>query len=220
MEVNEILEEFRYNRGRLPREAILAAIEKRDEIIPHPLRTIEETTARAEELAEHETYMAHFYALYLLAQFREKRAYPRIARLFSLPGDVCDRLTRDFTTESLACFGELLREKLDWDLESPDGELLTFVVYHACDLSPREIYEDIERAYEGGLVWEGFVDLESVQGHVRRGEEASLKALPERYSFIKVTAALRCHEGHRATAGFSAHSARFFSRSGLPRDLG
>jgi len=32
--------------------------------------------------------MLHMYALYLLAQFRERAAYPLVVKLFSAPGDL------------------------------------------------------------------------------------------------------------------------------------
>src|SRR5437867_6522468 len=101
MEVNKILEAMRYNKGRFAREATQAAIEKREEITPHLLRILEETIEYAPRLAEDPTYIAHIYALHLLAQFRECRAYPLIARLFSIPGEVVDALTGDFVTEGL-----------------------------------------------------------------------------------------------------------------------
>jgi hypothetical protein len=45
--------------------------------------------------------MAHLYAMFLLAQFRETRAYPLVLRLASLPGDLLDSLCGDFITEDL-----------------------------------------------------------------------------------------------------------------------
>jgi len=101
MEVNEILAGIQHNNGRFAREAVLAAIEKREEITPHLLRILEQTIESAEELAEDPCYMAHLYALHLLAQFREKRAYPLTAQLFSIPGEIVDELTGDFLTEGL-----------------------------------------------------------------------------------------------------------------------
>ena len=101
MEVNEILDAIRHNKGRFAREATLAAIEKREEITPHLLRILEETIEQAHKLVEDPSYMAHMYALHLLAQFREGRAYPLVARLFSIPGKVVDDLAEDFLTEGL-----------------------------------------------------------------------------------------------------------------------
>jgi uncharacterized protein DUF1186/SEC-C motif-containing protein len=101
MEVKEILEEFRQDDTRFPREAMLGAIEKREEIIPHLLQIIEETIARAGEIADDPSNMAHLFALYLLAQFRERRAYPSIIRLFSLPAETVDQIGVDFLPAGL-----------------------------------------------------------------------------------------------------------------------
>jgi hypothetical protein len=101
MEVKEILEQFQFNRGRFAREAVLAAIERREEITPRLLQIVEETTSRAEELAQQKDYFAHLYAFHLLAQFRERRAYPMITKLFSLPGEVVEPLAVDFIDDGL-----------------------------------------------------------------------------------------------------------------------
>lgn len=50
---------------------------------------------------EHDNYMLHLYALYLLAQFRERRAFPKIIELISLPPNDVDSLLGDVITESL-----------------------------------------------------------------------------------------------------------------------
>ena len=52
MEVHEILEEIKYNRGRFARKAVQAAIEKPDEITPHLLRILEQTIEHVQEIAE------------------------------------------------------------------------------------------------------------------------------------------------------------------------
>jgi hypothetical protein len=39
------------------------------------------------------------YAMYLLAQFRERAAYPMLVKLFSTPGDVCFDVAGDLVTE-------------------------------------------------------------------------------------------------------------------------
>jgi hypothetical protein len=57
--------------------------------------------------------MAHLYAMFLLAQFRETRAYPIVVRFASLPGDLQYSLCGDFITDDLGqvlasvCGGEL-----------------------------------------------------------------------------------------------------------------
>jgi len=85
----------------------------REEITPELLRILEETVDRAAQLDAEGDYMAHLYAMFLLAQFRETRAYPLVVRFASLPGDLVDSLCGDFITEDLGqvlasvCGGEL-----------------------------------------------------------------------------------------------------------------
>jgi len=45
--------------------------------------------------------MAHLYAMFLLAQFRETHAYPLVVRFASLPGNLLDFLCGDFLTMDL-----------------------------------------------------------------------------------------------------------------------
>jgi hypothetical protein len=99
--VAEILEELRLNRGYFPREAVEAAIERREEMVPELLRVLDEAAERPEELLEEPAAIGHLYALYLLAQFREPAAFPRIVRLVSLPAEVEDELTGEVATEGL-----------------------------------------------------------------------------------------------------------------------
>lgn len=99
--VPEILEELRLNRGYFPRAAVEAAMERRDEMVPELLRILDEAAERPEELLEEPAAIGHLYALYLLAQFREPAAFPRIVRLFRLPAEVEDELTGEVATEDL-----------------------------------------------------------------------------------------------------------------------
>lgn len=101
MELAHILEELAYDMGELPREAIEAAVAKRHLITPHLLQILEDAIDRIDALVEDECYQGHVYALYLLAQFREPRAYPLILRLFSYPGQIPHQIGGDVLTEDL-----------------------------------------------------------------------------------------------------------------------
>ncbi|HEY6845736.1 MAG TPA: DUF1186 domain-containing protein [Terracidiphilus sp.] len=114
MQTAEILDQLERLRGKLfPKEAVDAAVERREEITPDLLRILDDTANRAEQLKADYAYMAHYYALYLLAQFREPRAYPLVVRLASLPTSVVDGLLDHFLTEGLdsvlasVCGGDL-----------------------------------------------------------------------------------------------------------------
>lgn len=114
MEIAHILEELAYDMGELPREAIEAAIVKREHMIPYLLNILEDAVLRVDEVIEHDNYQAHLYAMYLLAQFRERAAFPLILKLISYPGDT-----------PYAVLGDVLTEDLSRILASVCGEELT-----------------------------------------------------------------------------------------------
>jgi len=113
LEIKEILSRLEYNTGTFPYEAIEETIEKKEEIIPELLRILEKSEENIYSIKEKPYYFAHIYAMFLLAQFREKRAYLLIKKLFSHPGDIIKPITGDFTIESLPrvlasiCHGDL-----------------------------------------------------------------------------------------------------------------
>ena len=102
MDIAQILEELAYDTGELPREAIESAIAKREIITPHLLKILEEALVQIEEIIEQDNYQGHLYAMYLLAQFREERAYPLIIKLLSFPGDTPHAIAGDVLTEDLS----------------------------------------------------------------------------------------------------------------------
>src|SRR5215831_15622285 len=100
MDVPEMLQQFATTTGTFPREALAQAIAQREAITPALLRVLAEAQHNIEHLRESE-YMTHIYAMYLLAQFREPRAYPLIVEFFSIPGDIALDTTGDVATEDL-----------------------------------------------------------------------------------------------------------------------
>lgn len=102
MTVPEILKELEPYTGRFPKKAMRAAIEQREAITPELLKVLETCAEDPVGFAKREDYMLHSFALYLLAQFRETRAYPLAARILSAPGEVCFALFGDTVTEALS----------------------------------------------------------------------------------------------------------------------
>jgi len=100
MDVQEILPQLATNTGTFPRKAVAQAIAQRETMTPELLRVLVEAQHNIEHLRESE-YMTHIYAMYLLAQFREPRAYPLIVEFFSIPGDIALDTTGDVATEDL-----------------------------------------------------------------------------------------------------------------------
>jgi len=102
MNIQEIIEELAYFDGIFPRQALKEAVRKKDEITPALLDILRSAKENINEIVERDDYMAHMYALYLLAQFREKQAYPLIVDFFSIPGEITLEITGDIVTEDLS----------------------------------------------------------------------------------------------------------------------
>ena len=77
------------------------AIRKREVFIPEFLDILRETAENISQKANEDSYFAHIYAMLLLAQFREKKAYPIIIDLVSNPQDEVEPLLGDVITELL-----------------------------------------------------------------------------------------------------------------------
>lgn len=114
METAAILHRLERATGKFPRAAVEAAIARREEVTPELLRILADTVDRARQLEADGDYMAHLYAMFLLAQFRETRAYPLVVHFASLPGDLLDSLCGDFLTEDL---GRILASVSGGELE-------------------------------------------------------------------------------------------------------
>lgn len=101
MEIDSILKELDKNRGYFPREAIEEAIRRREEITPHLMCALQEAAEGSAGSKDEEASFLPLYAIFLLAQFRKRRAYPLIMELCKLPRDSLDGLIGDTITEGL-----------------------------------------------------------------------------------------------------------------------
>lgn len=97
--LEDILEDLRYLTEGFPRAAVEAALLRQAEITPILLTFLEDALLEYEELDDND--VGHLYALYLLAYFREKAAFPLIIKIASLPDDWPEFLLSDTITESL-----------------------------------------------------------------------------------------------------------------------
>jgi hypothetical protein len=101
LQIDHILKELEQNRGYFPREAIEEAIRRREEITPHLMRALQEAVERPVGSKEEEASFLPLYAIFLLAQFRERRAYRLIIDLCRLTRESLDSLIGDIITEGL-----------------------------------------------------------------------------------------------------------------------
>ena len=226
METAEILHQFERATGKFARAAVQGAVAHREDITPELLRILEDTVDRAAELGTDGDYMAHLYAMFLLGQFRETRAYPLVVRFASLPSDLLDSLCSDFLTMDLGrvlasvCGGELEgiqsvienEEADEWARGAALSSLATLVaagqkgrdeivsyferlfrgrlarewshvwdalVSYTSDLYPAELLDDIERAYEEGLVNPGYIGFGDVKRDLAMGKDQVLARLAD-----------------------------------------
>lgn len=236
MEIKKVLSEMEYNTGSFPYEAVREAITQKEKIVPELLKILENVEKNIDQIEEQSNYMAHIYAMFLLAQFREKRAFPLIVDIFSHPGDTSDKIGGEFVCESLprvlasVCHGDTtlikqMIENRDLDEYVRDAglrALLTLVgngektreevmdyykslfrgklkrkhsmvwdglVSCSSYLCPKEVYEDIKKAYEDDLVVPFFINLKDVDKHLSIGWEKNLSRLKKdpHYQFIDDT---------------------------------
>ena len=178
MDVQDILKPLEVNEGTFPREAVVQAIEQREAMTPELLRILEYARDNVEHLSE-TGYMSHIYAMYLLAQFREPKAYPLIVQFFSVPGDITLDVTGDVVTEDLGrilasvCDGDIslitsLVENEETNEYVRNAALTSLVILVACGEQDRDdvmaYYQSLFRSKllrTPSYVWDGLVAASS-----------------------------------------------------------
>lgn len=90
----------------------------REEAIPELLEILEYTLSDVERLSKDGKYLIHFPAIYLLAYFRETRAFDYIIRIASLPDVQVHDLLGNTITED---FGRILASVCDGNIEPIKG---------------------------------------------------------------------------------------------------
>ncbi len=96
---DDVLVELQSPARALPRAALRSAVNLAEEVTPGLLRILEQTP---EEIAERPEYLGHIYAMFVLAQLRDARAYEPIVRLLATAGSLVDVLFDDTLTERMS----------------------------------------------------------------------------------------------------------------------
>jgi hypothetical protein len=163
MTIPEILKELEPYTGKFPMKAMRAAIEQREAITPELLKVLESVAATPADWAERKDNMLPMFAIFLLAQFREKPAYPLLVKIVSAPGEIPFDLFGDTITEGLS---QILASVYDGDsallhglVESEQvnefvrsAALNTFLVMEQTDQMPREtVLEYLRSLFHGKL---------------------------------------------------------------------
>jgi hypothetical protein len=100
MTTDEIIDVLTMFDPHFPRQALSEAPEHKEGLIPRLLDALDYIADNVEWLMEEEPdYYLHVYAMYLLAQFREQRAFPKLVRLLWADNDTLDFYMGDILTE-------------------------------------------------------------------------------------------------------------------------
>jgi len=101
MEIRELLACLDQHRGSFPERLVAEAVARREEVIPALLETLEAIDSNPAPWLADQGRMVHIHAMYLMALFRETRAYPLLVRIFSRPGEFPFDLAGDVVTQDL-----------------------------------------------------------------------------------------------------------------------
>lgn len=101
MSFERLSEKFRNIDGSFPREGLIESMKNRELVTPELLDVLEKALADPQKLIDRQDYMMSIYAMYLLAQFREKKAYPVIIDFFSKPDAKALQIVGDMFIEDL-----------------------------------------------------------------------------------------------------------------------
>jgi hypothetical protein len=113
MTVPEILKTLSADEPMPLEETLEAAVAQREAITPELLRVLDEVASDPEGYEKRENGNLALCAIFLLAQFREKRAYPLIVRIVSAPEASPCLLPKDLTSSGL---DSILASVFDGDL--------------------------------------------------------------------------------------------------------
>lgn len=114
MTVDEILNTLTHCEGAFPTTAVQAAVEQKDAIIPRLLAHLQRMVDLGDTIDENdEDPGLTLFAVYLLAQFQEPRAYPLVVRLVSDWDDAGEFHLGDAITEG---FGRILASVCHGDI--------------------------------------------------------------------------------------------------------
>lgn len=98
-ELKNAINEITYRSKIFPQRAFEIITADREGAIPYLRDAVEK--ALAEQMELDEDYQLHFYALFLLAELRDRDFFPKIMEFVSLPEDVLDFLIGDAVTSGL-----------------------------------------------------------------------------------------------------------------------
>lgn len=96
MNVEEIVNELKYCNGKMPKGALQEAIEQKDKIIPELLKMLEYASKNIEQICSGtDKFFGYSYAMFLLAEFKEKEAFKYMLELLNKDQEIIDYILGD-----------------------------------------------------------------------------------------------------------------------------
>lgn len=111
-ELQKAIEEITNSSKTFPEQAFQVITANKEEAIPYLRGAISYAASKGTDVDE--DYQLHFYAMYLLGEFRDRESFPMIMQLVSLRGDTVDYLIGDCVTEGL---NDILYNTYNGDME-------------------------------------------------------------------------------------------------------
>jgi hypothetical protein len=175
MTTQEIIAALTRLSGAFPQQAVAEAIAQREEVVPGLLRLLEYSASNIADIAPQTDYMGHIFALYLLSQFREERAYQPMVSLACADWQHVDIALGNIVTEDLGrmlasvCNGEISlicgmieNENLNEYIRGAAMDALVLLVAHGIKTRD-EVMSYFQSLFNGrlvrqpGLVWGSLV---------------------------------------------------------------
>jgi len=104
MNIQQALENIRLSSKKFPKEEFLCIREHKDEAIPQLLEYVKEIIGVDKDSLP-EDYNGHFFAMFLLAEFRVREAFPYLIQYLEFDSELVEYWLSDSLTES---FGSIL----------------------------------------------------------------------------------------------------------------
>ena len=159
MERKEILEKLSVfgEDQPLPREALAEAVRQRETITPVLLDALdtvyEKVQTEGDGVCDDPTYGLSAYAIFLLAQFHEQRAFPKLLRLLTLDRDSLDIVLDDI----LSYMGNILYSTYDGNLSAAKAVIADSSLDPFAREAPLNLLEGLFR--DGRLPREEMIDF-------------------------------------------------------------
>lgn len=175
MEIKEILEQLEplEDGQRFPFEAIAEAVRQREEITPYLLQALDGAYESTQsEDGEYDSNL-YFYGMWLLGQFQEQEAFPKILRFLTLDEETLDILIGDLLTSGMS---SILYSTYNGDLDS----LRAVAEDESLDPFARIVPVDVMSAlhHDGRLPRDFFVGyLRELMSRAKEGEDPFPDAL-------------------------------------------